>query len=122
MHGIPLKLPLVKYARCEQEHAGWMCRLSSAMVDGQPHNAPVKFLLTMEIAQVKLIKRHTSTVWDAQFSPDAKLFASASRDYSAVIWDTQARITYVPLNRIDLEQDTRVEAYGLCLGTRVASL
>jgi WD40 repeat protein len=48
----------------------------------------------MEIAQIKRVEGHSDVVWDARYSHDAFMLATASMDEAVKIWDTNATPPY----------------------------
>jgi WD40 repeat protein len=47
----------------------------------------------MDIAQTKLVKGHSDWIFDARYSPDASMLATASQDKTVKIWSTDATPT-----------------------------
>jgi WD40 repeat protein len=47
----------------------------------------------MDIAQTKQVKAHSNWIWDARYSPNAAMLATASDDKMVKIWNTNATPT-----------------------------
>ena len=73
----------------------------------------------LEIDQIKELNGHTGAIEEIQFSPDGKLIASAGRDYTVRIWDTETGKNIFILsgyiskvNSIDFDQASHILASG----------
>jgi WD40 repeat protein len=75
----------------------------------------------MDTVQIKCVNAHSDTIWDARYSPDSALLATASADYTVKIWNTNATPTSQMGDGVGLYVDVHVAAHRLGVFTLMAS-
>jgi WD40 repeat protein len=65
----------------------------------------------MDIAQIKQVKGHSSGVYDARYSPNTSLLATASGDNTVKIWSTDATPTPQMTDGVELLPDAHIAAH-----------
>jgi WD40 repeat protein len=63
-----------------------------------------------DIVQIKQVKGHSNEIYNARYSPDTSMLATASKDKKVKIWNTNATPTQLMVQFVGLFPDTQDEA------------
>jgi WD40 repeat protein len=74
-----------------------------------PHE---KLFFPMGAVQIKQVKEHSDVIYDARYSPDSTLLATASWDKTVKIWNANATPTTQMVNGVGLLCGAHAETYS----------